>query len=66
MGDTGAISLGTTLGVVAMLTNSAIILFIIVFVYVLESSSVAIQLTSKRLFKRKVFLAAPIHHHFEA
>lgn len=66
MGDTGAIALGTTLGVVAMLTNSVIVLFVIVFIYVIESSSVAIQLTSKRLFKRKVFLAAPIHHHFEA
>jgi phospho-N-acetylmuramoyl-pentapeptide-transferase len=66
MGDTGAVSLGMTLGVVAMLTNSAIILFLIVFIYVLESGSVIIQLTSKKFFKRKVFLAAPIHHHFEA
>ncbi|HCP08374.1 MAG TPA: phospho-N-acetylmuramoyl-pentapeptide-transferase [Candidatus Moranbacteria bacterium] len=66
MGDTGAISLGTTLGVVAMLNNSAIVLFIIVFIYIIESSSVTIQLLSKKFFKRKVFLAAPIHHHFEA
>ncbi len=66
MGDTGAISLGTTLGVVAMLTNSSLILFIIVFIYVLESGSAAIQLFSKRFFGRKVFLAAPLHHHFEA
>ncbi len=66
MGDTGAMSLGTTLGVVAMLTNNALLLFVIVFIYVLESGSAAIQLTSKRLFGRKVFLAAPIHHHFEA
>ncbi|MCX6763276.1 MAG: phospho-N-acetylmuramoyl-pentapeptide-transferase, partial [Candidatus Moranbacteria bacterium] len=66
MGDTGAISLGTTLGVIAMLTNSALVLFIIVFIYVVESGSVLIQLTSKKLLKRKIFLAAPIHHHFEA
>jgi len=66
MGDTGAMSLGATLGVVAMLTNSALVLFIIVFIYIIESGSVAIQLTSKKLFKRKIFLAAPIHHHFEA
>lgn len=66
MGDTGAISLGATLGVVAMLTNSALILLLIVFIYILESGSVAIQLFSKKFFKRKVFLAAPIHHHFEA
>ncbi|MCX6765618.1 MAG: phospho-N-acetylmuramoyl-pentapeptide-transferase [Candidatus Moranbacteria bacterium] len=66
MGDTGAVSLGITLGVVAMLTNSAIILFIIVFLYVLESGSAALQLLSKRFLGRKIFLAAPIHHHFEA
>jgi len=66
MGDTGAVALGTTLGVVAMMTNSALTLFVIVFIYIIESGSVVIQLTSKKLFKRKVFLAAPIHHHFEA
>jgi len=66
MGDTGAISLGTTLGVVAMLTNSVLVLFIIVFIYVLESGSVAVQLFSKKFFKRKVFLSTPIHHHFQA
>lgn len=66
MGDTGAISLGTTLGVIAMLTNSAIALFIIVFIYILESGSVIIQLFSKKYLGRKVFLAAPLHHHFEA
>lgn len=66
MGDTGAISLGATLGVIAMLTNSVIVFFIIVFVYLIESLSAVIQLSSKKFFKRKVFLAAPIHHHFEA
>lgn len=66
MGDTGAIALGTTLGVVAMLTNSALVLFVIVFIYALESGSAAIQMFSKRYLKRKVFLAAPLHHHFEA
>lgn len=66
MGDTGAMSLGTTLGVVALLTNSTLVLFIIVFIYVLESGSAAVQLFSKRFFHRKVFLAAPLHHHFEA
>ncbi len=66
MGDTGAMSLGITLGVVALLTNSALALFIIVFIYVLESASVVTQLLSKRFFKKKIFLAAPLHHHFEA
>ena len=66
MGDTGAMSLGVALGMVAILTDSAIILFVIVFLYVLESGSVIIQLTSKKFFHKKVFLAAPLHHHFEA
>ena len=66
MGDTGAMALGTTLGVVAMLTNSIIALFFIVFIYLLESGSVVLQLSSKKLFHRKIFLAAPLHHHFEA
>ena len=66
MGDTGAISLGTTLGVVALLTNSVIPLLIIIALYGIESGSVVLQLISKRFFGRKIFLAAPLHHHFEA
>ncbi|MBI3255889.1 MAG: phospho-N-acetylmuramoyl-pentapeptide-transferase [Candidatus Andersenbacteria bacterium] len=66
MGDTGAMSLGTTLGVIAMLTNSALVLPIIAFPLVAESLSVIIQVVSKKVFKRKVFLSAPLHHHFEA
>jgi len=66
MGDTGSMSLGVTLGVIAMLTNTAMILPIIGSVFVLESLSVIIQLTSKKLRGKKVFLSSPIHHHFEA
>ena len=66
MGDTGAISLGATLGVVAMLTNTVVVLPFVVFIYFLEAGSVVIQLFSKKVFKKKVFLSAPIHHHFEA
>lgn len=66
MGDTGAMSLGVTLGVVAMLTNSLLLLPIIGLVFVIESVSVIIQVASKRFRKKKVFLSAPIHHHFEA
>ena len=66
MGDTGAISLGATLGVIAMLTNTTIALFVIVAIYVLESGSAALQLGSKKYFGKKIFLAAPLHHHFEA
>lgn len=66
MGDTGAMSLGTTLGIIAMLTNSAFVLPIIAFPLVLESASVIIQVASKKILGRKVFLSAPLHHHFEA
>jgi phospho-N-acetylmuramoyl-pentapeptide-transferase len=66
MGDTGAVSLGATLAVVAMMTNSVIILPIVCFVYVIESASVIVQLASKKIFKRKIFMSTPIHHHFEA
>ncbi len=66
MGDTGAMSLGVTLGVIAMLTNSALLLPVIGIVFVVEAITTIIQLVSKKLFKRKVFLIAPIHHHFEA
>ncbi len=66
MGDTGAMSLGVTLGIVAMLTNSVFLLPIICFLLVLESLSVIIQLFSKKFLKRRVFLSTPLHHHFEA
>lgn len=66
MGDSGAMSLGVTLGIIAMLTNSALILPIIAFPLVVESASVIIQLLSKKIFGRKIFFSTPIHHHFEA
>ena len=67
MGDTGAMSLGTTLGVIALLTNQPLLLLVSGLPYVVESLSVIIQLTSKKLRNgKKVFKVAPIHHHFEA
>lgn len=66
MGDTGSMSLGVTLGIIAMLTNQALLLPVIGIIFVIESLSTLIQLTSKKFFKRKVFLSSPIHHHFEA
>lgn len=66
MGDTGAMSLGVTLGIVAMLTNMALLLPVIGFVFVMESVSVIAQLLSKRFRGRKIFISTPIHHHFEA
>lgn len=66
MGDTGAMSLGVTLGVLAMLTNTVLLLPIIALPFVIESTSVILQIASKRLRGKKLFLSAPIHHHLEA
>jgi phospho-N-acetylmuramoyl-pentapeptide-transferase len=66
MGDTGSMSLGVTLGIIAMLTNQFLLLPLIGFILVIESLSVILQVLSKKLFGRKIFISAPIHHHFEA
>jgi phospho-N-acetylmuramoyl-pentapeptide-transferase len=67
MGDTGSMSLGITLGIIAMLTNTALILPLIGSIFVIESLSVIIQVLSKKFRRgKKVFLSSPIHHHFEA
>lgn len=67
MGNTGSISLGATLGVIALLTNSVFALPVIGFVFFGEAASSALQLLSKKLRNgKKIFLSAPIHHHFEA
>lgn len=66
MGDTGSLSLGATLGVLAMLTDTVVILPVIGFIFFVELASSFVQMASKKLFKRKIFIAAPIHHHFEA
>ncbi len=66
MGDVGSFAYGMALGVVAMLTDSLFLLPIIGFVFVLEGGSSLIQIFSKKVFKRKIFISAPIHHHLEA
>jgi len=67
MGDTGSMGMGITLGVIALLTNTAFILPFIGLIFVIETLSVAIQMTSKKLRKgKKVFISSPIHHHFQA
>lgn len=66
MGDTGALALGATMGVIAMLTNSILILPFIAFVFVLEAFSSLAQLLWKKWFNKKIFIIAPLHHHFEA
>ncbi len=66
MGDVGSFALGTALGVVAMLTDTLFLLPIVGFVFVAEAGSSLTQILSKKLFKRKIFLSAPVHHHLEA
>ncbi|MBI4059506.1 hypothetical protein HY406_00395 [Candidatus Giovannonibacteria bacterium] len=66
MGETGILGLTTSLTVVAFLTDAVLVLPIIALPLVLDAASVIIQLFSKRFLGRKVFLVAPLHHHFEA
>jgi phospho-N-acetylmuramoyl-pentapeptide-transferase len=66
MGDVGSFALGTSLGVVAMLTNTLFLLPIIGVIFVAEAGSSLIQITSKRLFHKRIFISAPIHQHLQA
>jgi phospho-N-acetylmuramoyl-pentapeptide-transferase len=65
MGDTGSLSLGGVLGVVALIVKKEILLVIIGGVFVLEVISVMIQVISYKWRKKRVFKMAPLHHHFE-
>jgi phospho-N-acetylmuramoyl-pentapeptide-transferase len=67
MGDIGSFALGTTLGVIAMMTDTLFLLPIIGFVFVAEAGSVILQVLSKKLRNgKKIFRISPIHHHYEA
>ena len=66
MGETGVMGLTATMAVVAFLTDSVLVLPIIAGVLVLEVISVLLQLLSKKIRKKKIWLSTPIHHHFEA
>ena len=66
MGDIGSFAYGVALGVVAMLTNTILLLPVIGILFVIEAGSSLSQIISKRFFGRKIFLSAPIHHHLEA
>ena len=66
MGDTGSMSLGITMGIIAMLTNTTLLLPFFTSILVIESASVIIQVVSKKIRGKKIFLSTPIHHHFEA
>ena len=66
MGDVGALSLGGSLGVVAILIKQEILLLFVGGVFVIETLSVIIQVASFKLTGKRVFKMSPIHHHFEA
>ena len=65
MGDTGSLALGGGMAALAILTNTQLLLIVLGGLYVVEVSSVVLQVIAYRVFKRRIFLMAPIHHHFE-
>jgi len=65
MGDTGSLGLGGAIGAMAVMTQTEVLLIIIGGIFVLEALSVALQVASFKLFRRRVLLMAPVHHHFE-
>lgn len=65
MGDTGSLALGGAMASLAILTNTQLLLIVLGGLYVVEVSSVVLQVISYRIFGRRLFLMAPIHHHFE-
>lgn len=65
MGDTGSLSLGGAIGVISLLIKKEILLIIVGGVFAAETFSVILQVFTYRLFGKRVFLMAPLHHHFE-
>jgi phospho-N-acetylmuramoyl-pentapeptide-transferase len=65
MGDTGSLGLGGAIGALAIMTQTEILLLVLGGIFVIEALSVAIQVLTFKLLRRRVFLMAPIHHHFE-
>jgi phospho-N-acetylmuramoyl-pentapeptide-transferase len=65
MGDTGSLGLGGAIAAIAVMTQTEVLLLIIGGIFVLEAASVLIQVFAFQRFRRRVFLMAPIHHHFE-
>jgi len=66
MGETGILGLSSTMAVTAFLTDSVVVLPIIAGLMVIEVGSIILQLLSKKFRNKKIWLATPIHHHFEA
>jgi phospho-N-acetylmuramoyl-pentapeptide-transferase len=65
MGDTGSLGLGGAIAGMAIMTKTEVLLILLGGIFVLEALSVLIQVLAFQLFRRRVFLMAPIHHHFE-
>lgn len=65
MGDTGSLSLGAVMAMIAVLVHREVTLLVVAFVFVIETLSVILQVFWIRVFKRKLFLMTPLHHHFE-
>jgi phospho-N-acetylmuramoyl-pentapeptide-transferase len=65
MGDTGSLGLGGAIGALAVMTQTEVLLIITGGIFVIEALSVALQVATFKLFRRRVLLMAPIHHHFE-
>ena len=65
MGDVGALALGALLGAISLIIRQELVLFIMGFIFVIETISVVLQVTSFKLRRKRIFKMAPIHHHFE-
>ncbi len=65
MGDTGSLMLGGAIAGLAVMTNTTLLLLLLGGIFVIEALSVAVQVFSFQTFRKRVFLMAPIHHHFE-
>ncbi len=65
MGDTGSLGLGGAIGALAVMSQTELLLIILGGIFVIEALSVAIQVVFFKLTRRRVFLMAPVHHHFE-
>ncbi|MBQ3307275.1 MAG: phospho-N-acetylmuramoyl-pentapeptide-transferase [Bacilli bacterium] len=65
MGDTGSLALGAAMGAIAILTHRELTLLVVAFIFVIETLSVILQTFWVIVFKRKLFLMTPLHHHFE-
>jgi phospho-N-acetylmuramoyl-pentapeptide-transferase len=65
MGDTGSLALGGAIAGLAVMTKTEMLLILLGGIFVIEALSVVVQVLSFQAFRKRVFLMAPIHHHFE-